>query len=100
MAINVTQLAANKATKTVEFAGQTTDITYRPGLITQERLEKVVGDTAIMEFLVDVLVSWDIRVGQKKLPISIASLKKLPFELVGALYEAVVTSGGEVSPEA
>lgn len=100
MAINLTNLAANKATKTVHFGGESMDVVYRPALITQERIEAVTGDNAVVDFLLDVLVSWDIRQGTKKMPLNKASITKLPFELVGVIFNQLVTAGGDVDPEA
>lgn len=100
MAINLSNVLANKATKTIEYGGESCEIVYRPGMVTQERLDSVNNDAEIVTYVTEVLVSWDIRNGTKKLPISEASLNKLPFDLVTLIFRSIISAGGEVAPEA
>ena len=100
MPIDLNALTANKATLTIQWGGESMDVVYRPGLITQDRLDKVSGDKATVQFLLDLLVSWDIRQGTKKLSLTEASINKLPFDLVAHMFNELIRGGSDVSPEA
>lgn len=102
MAINLNTVTSATATATVTFGDQSMPVTYRPGLVTQARLDAVKTDSDIIDFLAEVLVEWDLRSGTgkaaRKMAINTKNLNSIPFALNADIFRALVS--GRVDPEA
>lgn len=98
--MDLKSVLAATATDTVDFAGQTMTITFKPLLMTQERAVAIVTDDQVIEFVLEALITWDLKKGGRKLPINEKTLRSIPFRLVAAIYNKITFSQAEVDPEA
>jgi hypothetical protein len=102
VAINLNTVTSTTAVATVTFGDQSMPITYRPGLVTQARMDAVTSDSQIIEFLAEVLVDWDLRSGTgkaaRKMAVNTKNLNALPFTLTADIFRAIAS--GRVDPEA
>lgn len=102
MAIDLKNLSSDVATCTVRYQGMTSKVTYRPGYLTANnigKLEAASSGDALAQFVVDLVVDWDIKNGKSKLPITLDAVGDLPFPLLRAITQAV-TQDGDSDPEA
>lgn len=81
----------------VPYRGQTAHVKYAEDAMTgrewQENLPQAAGEPELpfnVRFLVKVLVSWDVAVKKKVVPLTPEALMDLPPRLVGAIAEAVM----------
>lgn len=93
MAINLASLAGKLARADVEFMGQSCRVQFDPLRITAEWMERTGGgsDEAFAEGFIEVVRSWDVmETAKKKVPLTLAGLKKVPLPLLKAIYSEVV----------
>lgn len=96
MAINLNQLALDKAEVVAYFQTQEAKIVYRPSKITTDRLSQLqrsaVDDDmgAVIDFLVDVIEDWDVTRGKTKVPIDKENLGGIPMVFLRAIMIAVM----------
>lgn len=101
MPLDLAQLLARKATVTVDYAGETVAVDYRPHALTAEvqaRLQAASDAaaedaTGALEALLDVLPmlvdGWDVTEGGVTLPVDRATLRRVPLQFLGAIAAAV-----------
>lgn len=93
-------ILTNTATDTVSFGGQDMTIKFRPLLMTQERGEDIKTDDDVIQFVLEALISWDLKRGGRKMPVNEKSMRSIPFRLVAEIYNTIAFSRVEIDPEA
>lgn len=92
MPIDLKDVASDTATTTVDWSGQSADITYYPNIVTTEMVQKVQATEDVdemAEFMARCIKDWDIKTGTKKVPVTAESFKALPISLVRAIFYAI-----------
>lgn len=86
--MDLEDFAQDKETLAVEYRGGVCNVTYRPSKVTY----KAIGDanTSTVDYLSDVLVSWDLTKNKKKVPITPQSLEDLPMPFLRAVSLAIM----------
>lgn len=95
MGFDLSAVAVNEVRIDVDFMGQSTEVKYRPNVITQEALEGTNSDEGFVKFFTDVVAAWDVTENKKKVPITPAGLKKVPLVFLRAVFEAIMEDGGQ-----
>jgi len=92
MVVNLTTLSGQLAKTTVEFMGQTTKVTYDPMYLTSENLTKAQSgkDEDFVEFFTHAIKSWEVRRGNKPVPINANSLMTIPLVFLRAIFFAIM----------
>jgi hypothetical protein len=105
MAIDLTALANNIETVPFKYGGFDSSVDYRPSVLTADNLAKF-GDVetvddmdSYLEFMVQMLVDWEVSKEGDRLPISVENLKSVPLPMIGKIMEAIVKASGAVDPE-
>jgi hypothetical protein len=95
VAINLSTLAGKLGRTEVPFMGQSCKITYDPMVLTQERLSTAMrgGDDKFIEFFCELVKSWDVKKGNKNVPLTPNSVKSVPMLLLKAIYGHIMTLG-------
>lgn len=107
MGLDLNSATSNKATMDVSFVGQTVKVTYRPLVLTTERLENLeakptegrTSESMFLEFFLELVADWDVRRGAKKVPLTTAALKTVPLMLLRAIYLQVMREAGSGEAE-
>lgn len=90
-------LLKNNSKTTISCFGEDIEVTYKPGVITQEWLDS---DKPNAEALSELLVSWNLTKGKGKakraVPTTAASLSKLPSALLSQLIVGILRDAGDV----
>lgn len=98
MAFNLSALVGKTASTDVTFMDQTAKITYDPTVLTTENLNKAdATDDAFFALFCDLVKSWDVTKGQRKVPLTPKSLEGIPLVFLRACFRAVMkdSSAGE-----
>lgn len=93
MAINLSTLAGKLARIEVPFMGQTCKVTYDPMVLTQERINAIKTDAEFADMFCDLVKSWDVMKGNKKVPLTKNGVNSVPMILVKAIYAAIQVDG-------
>lgn len=103
MGIRVSNIAKDERTFDYEFGGESATITYRPGVVTTERMDALrevpedQGDHVICQFLSEILVKWDVEKDDGSMwPTDYDGLRGLPLQFVGDVLMAI---RGDVAPD-
>lgn len=106
MGLDLNNAASNTAVADVTFVGQTVKVTYRPMVLTTERLENLdkpvkgrSSEDVFVEFFLELVADWDVRRGAKKVPLTTNSLKAVPLMLLRAVYLQVMREAGSGEAE-
>lgn len=98
--LNLTALAANKATVSVEYGGTSFKVTYRPSALTEKAIEVIGEKDGLQRFLEMLLVDWEIYEqrgkSQKKIPCNIEGLKSVPLAVQRAIMSALMNDDPSV----
>jgi hypothetical protein len=99
MPLDLSDLKAKTRAVSVQYEGETINITYRPQAVNPE-YQSMVGKTIkgnvenqseAWERMLAVMADWDIVDGGKPLPINRETLGMLPTNLLGAIFDAIIT---------
>lgn len=96
MGLDISNLAGNTAEIEFDVLDETGHVTYRPNVITAERLERIderqePGEPSpFISFLVDVIEDWDVMRGSKKVPLTVEGLDSVPLPLLKLIYVAMM----------
>lgn len=94
MAVTLSALASDKVKTVIKYGDDTVTIYYRPMMVTDEKLSKIDSDKEIEAWLLETIVSWDIKeTAKKKLPITKTGLSKLPRSLQRAIFAGLLRAG-------
>ena len=98
MGLDIGSLAANTATSTVEYMGQSCSVTYKPSCITAAALEQMdvpakEGEPSnFLVFMADTITDWDVLLSpKKKVPLTPEGLKAVPLPLLRAVFNQMMT---------
>lgn len=100
MGLDLAALATNTHTITVDFMGQAARVTYKPAEVTTANVEEIdnakssEGADPFINFLCGVLTDWDVMIGKKKVPLTVAGLKPVPLALLRAVFLAIMQEAG------
>lgn len=96
MGIRISNIAKDERTFDYEFGGESATITYRPGVVTTERMDALrevpedQGDHVICQFLSEILVRWDVEEDDGSMwGTDYASLTRLPLQFIGDVLYAI-----------
>jgi hypothetical protein len=101
MGLDLNSLASNTATVEFEVMGQTGHLTYRPSVVTTERVEgidqraKADSPEGLYSFFLDVIVDWDVMTGSRKVPLTAKGIGSLPVVLHRAMFLAILRDAGQ-----
>lgn len=103
MALDLAKLSRKTLPVTVEFAGETVQVEYRPAVITTTWTMKMRDAEATMDMeamasgALELLSSWDLEDGGKPLALSKKNIEQLPLTLVGRMLAAATkdATGGD-----
>lgn len=95
MALKLAQLAANKATTSFPYLGETVNLTYIPSLITEEYLDTIqrTANTidALSTNIVHVLSAWDVEEDDGNvMPLTVERLRSLDMSFLRTVFQAVM----------
>jgi hypothetical protein len=99
----ISDLVADKSTVEVNFGGTVLTVSYNMSLLTRERTI-FTNDESIVHFLTDLITDWDLtemrtngKTAPKEVPVPIteASLNKIPTPIIFAIYRAIM--GADIS---
>lgn len=91
MALDLNAVAVKRAKTTVNFLGESADITYNPSILTQEKVLTLRGgnDEDFFKVFCEIVVDWDVKKGTRKVPLTPAGLKAVPIIFLRACVKAV-----------
>lgn len=100
--LTLSQLKNDKADCDMEYAGETVQITYRPGRFTpafvaeMTEWQKKAGETDaqfLVKVLLDLMLGWDVteEEGGPVMAITAESLSQFPFSFLSALLQALLS---------
>lgn len=97
MALDIDDLLADTATITFKHGEQSSQITYRPNLITVEKIQSMnvnigsVDDAQpLFDFLSDLIVEWEFTKGGQPLPTTQEGIKAVPLPVLTSIMNLVV----------
>lgn len=103
MPIDLGKLRSKTASVVVTYGDETVNVTYYPQRVNPEYqtkvkrlMAKVAADDDVSDeaeqwaSLLSVVYKWDIMDGGKELPVAADSLKELPTDLLGAIFQAIL----------
>jgi hypothetical protein len=105
MAFDLRHLNSDRRTVSREFAGETLEITYRPGAVSHKLLSSLrsaataaaAGDDfaevdaieALVGFIADAVVAWNLTDDGEPVAVSREAVSALPLEVVGLIWTAI-----------
>lgn len=97
MPLDIRSLSARSREISVEYAGEIIRVTYAPAKVTpawergfQEALKDEWRTRALVDALAEILVGWDLTEEGAPLPVTRESLARLPLDLLGAIFSAIM----------
>ncbi len=112
MPVTLESLAAHRSQLKVSVWDQTITLEYKPGLITHEavtataplgengQIDGAAAEIAVNKLLASAIVSWDLaeKVGKtnRKLPITEASMRKLPAAVKNSIFTGMIRDANSV----
>ena len=101
MAFDLNALATRSAKTNVDFMGQSAVVTYNPSLLTQASYDKAKnGDDAdFAAFFCDLVDDWDVKRGNKKVPLTPAGIQTVPLVFIKAVYNKIMSADPEVAEQ-
>lgn len=112
MPLSLSQIAANTASVTFPFAGESITVTYYPARVTEKTIaqmqafananETTIGSgfAAFNDILVHLIKAWDVYEDEEQTvmyPLEVERLAELPIAFRMKVLEAIM---GDISPEA
>lgn len=91
MPISLANIKNDKRTVTVNYFGDTCEVTYKPSALTptvENELREAEDNSVLIDTLCDMLTAWDV-LGEDgaPLPIEVKVLNSLPNALLGAIMQ-------------
>lgn len=92
MAFDLKDFIANTAEVDVVINGHgTIHITYKPGLITPDRInEQGNSEEGTFQFLCDVISEWDLKNGKAVVPLTVEALKGVPSLITNRVVNGIL----------
>jgi hypothetical protein len=112
MPLSLSQIAANTASVTFPYAGESITVTYYPARVTEKTIAQmqafvntdeanvVSGFATFNDVLVHLIKAWDVYEDEEQTvmyPLEVGKLAELPIAFRMAVLEAIM---GDISPEA
>lgn len=93
MSLKISDLMAKKCALAVDIQGVPVQLTYRPNVITPEkmaRMKKLTVEESIVKQVCMIVVEWDIETeAGRPLPITEQELRKVPVDVLAAVLHAI-----------
>jgi len=102
MPIDLHALAKDKRQIEFEFGGMTMPVVYRPSVMTGRFAQQLTdGETIddLTEQIVQVIVEWDLKDGDKPIPVSTDALASLPTAMLRKMMDDIAEDSGLTPPE-
>ena len=95
MGFDLAALAGNNAVTTVDFLGQSAQVTYDPNILTQKRITNGEGgDDAFVILFAELVKAWDVTHAKKKVPLTIAALQGVPMPFLRTVFIHIMREAG------